>query len=272
MVTAEAPAMLAVTASAVLQWVGAIAGAVAALAIVFFYRQAREAVRARSLQSAITILDLLDDKDIREIRERVFDQGFQSAITNGFPEDSVATPEGLTAFFRGLGMSWEKVHRYLASLEHISMLIVNDFAPDEIVDMYFGRLLPYQWNVFSPLIIAHRRFYGNKDFLQHLEVAARLLGNKKLSKIIPRRWHWKRRFNFWVRKRELIKQLHSRHDPVWLVNMEQASAPLEAEPEPESEPEPQPELGPEPEPEPADPHPASDGRPPPTPAGPAPSR
>jgi hypothetical protein len=274
--TSEVLPLLAVSATEALQWIGVAAAIVAAASIIPFYRQAREAVRARSLESALAVLKLIDDDVVREVRERVYDPAFEDAIRQGFPVDRsvTATPDQLNDFFREQGTSWEKVHRYLASLEHISMLVVNDFVPDEIVDMYFGRLLPQQWNAFSPVILSQRRFYDNKDFLQHLEMAARLLGNGNLTRIIPRRWHPGRRRRFRKDRVRLTAMLHRRHGPVELVNMPAADAPLHPDPGPDPPPDPPPEPVPDPPPAPGPPplHGPAPGPPtdePPTPAPPA---
>ncbi len=223
MITRGLPHLLAITSPSWVQWVTAGTAVVGLWAIYFFYRQAREATRARSLQSALAVLDLIDDPDVRFVREWVFRPDVQRAIDKRFGRPRADTPKNewpkavtpaqLDAFFSGIeqALTWAKVHQYLASIEHISMLIIHDFAPDEIVDLYFGRLLPYQWFVFSPLILSHRLYYKNEDFLQHLEIAARLLGDGNCRKIMPRRWNLIKRNRFWSDRRNLVKELRGRH-------------------------------------------------------------
>jgi hypothetical protein len=68
----------------------------------------------------------------------------------------------------------------MASLEHISILVLNDLAPDEIIEMYFGRLIPHHWSVLEPLITSIRGSFLPTDFLQHLEILNKLLSARVL--------------------------------------------------------------------------------------------
>jgi hypothetical protein len=211
--------------------VTAVAAVIGAIAVIFFFLQAHEATRARTLESTTALLHILDNPDVRQIREAVFAPGFRerlAAVLAGSGSD----PDSIDQSLQRLGPEWRwrTTHSYLASLEHISMLILHDCAPDGIVEMYFGRLLPHQWNVFCPLILKHREWYRNEDFLQHWEKAAEFLGGD-YRKYLPRRW-WmlRRKWRFGRERLRLLAQLRKRQADERAKSLRESAAAAQAPP------------------------------------------
>jgi len=69
----------------------------------------------------------------------------------------------------------------LASLENVSILVLHDLAPDDIVEMYFARIAPQHWQALRGFIDFMRKRYGSNDFLQHFEMLNTLMAQEGLN-------------------------------------------------------------------------------------------
>ena len=76
----------------------------------------------------------------------------------------------------------ESFHAYLASLESMSVMVLHDLAPDNIIEMYYARLVPSHWLHLEHYIRYVRRKYGTDSYLQHFEMLTGLLIAGPLSK------------------------------------------------------------------------------------------
>lgn len=144
------------------------------------YRQVYEASRVRKLEAALAILDHISAPDLRNARRLIYMH--HTAIN----EKVKCNPswEELDTFFKEI--SQDKVdmacfHTYLASLENVSILVMHDLAPDDVIEMYFARMAPHHWQSLDGFITFMRRYYGSNDFLQHFEMFNRLLEKEGLS-------------------------------------------------------------------------------------------
>lgn len=160
----------------------ATAGAFAVIitAAILTYRQVREASRARKLESALAVLTYISSPDLRKARRLVHTHYAEINQT----VKSNPSWEALDAFFKKVSqgqVDLECFHSYLASLENISILVLHDLAPDDIIEMYFARLAPQHWSALSEFIVFMRRTYGSSDFLQHFEMLNTLLAEGGLN-------------------------------------------------------------------------------------------
>jgi hypothetical protein len=139
------------------------------IAATFTYQQVREASRARQLESALAVLDLIDSPEHRQARRIVY---LHHQQLNELVKRKPNT-EQLDSFFKSVSedkVDFSCFHSYLAFLEHISVLVLHDLAPDSIINMYFGHMTPRHWDVLEPLVLFMRSVYGSDDFLQHFEM------------------------------------------------------------------------------------------------------
>jgi hypothetical protein len=161
-------------------WYGLSAISTAATAIIVFtaalftYRQVKEASRARQLESALAVLTYINSPDIRNARRLVFTK--HEAINREVASNP--TWEELDSFFKrisGHKVDLQCFHSYLASLENVSILVLNDLAPDNIIEMYFARMAPHHWTHLQDFIVFLRNYYHSDDFLQHFEMLNELI-------------------------------------------------------------------------------------------------
>lgn len=154
--------------------------AVIITAAILTYRQVREASRARKLESSLAILTHISSPGLRNARRLVYThQAEIDQIVKSNP-----SWEALDAFFKEVShgqVDLERFHSYLASLENVSILVLHDLAPDDIIDMFFARLAPRHWNALTEMILFMRRTYGSDDFLQHFEMLNTLIAEGGLN-------------------------------------------------------------------------------------------
>jgi hypothetical protein len=153
----------------------AIATCIAAVMVIaggiYGYVQLKEVIRAGQLESALAFLRLIDSAEFRNARRLVYSPNactkLAEAVRDG-PQGEVLSQrlEGLS----GNTVNLDKFHSYLSSLEHLSILVMNDLAPDPIVRVYFGRMAPHHWRTLQPFIRFMRDYYHSDDFLQHFEM------------------------------------------------------------------------------------------------------
>lgn len=151
--------------------------AVVIVAAVFTYRQVYEAGRLRKLESALAILDHISAPDLRNARKLIYTKHAEinaKVISNPSWEE-------LDKFFAEIShgkVNMTSFHSYLASLENVSLLAMHDIAPDDIIEMYFGRMAPHHWESLHGFIIYMRQYYESSDFLQHFEMFNNFLKQK----------------------------------------------------------------------------------------------
>lgn len=154
--------------------------AVVITAAILAYRQVREVSRARKLEGTLAVLTHISSPDLRNARRLVYTH--QREINEVVKSNP--SWDALDAFFKKISnnqVDMERFHSYLASLENVSILVLHDIAPDEIIEMYFARFAPYHWNALSEFIGFMRRTYGSSDFLQHFEMLNTLLAEGGLN-------------------------------------------------------------------------------------------
>lgn len=143
-------------------------------AAIFTYNQVREASRARRLEGALAILTHISSPDLRNARRLIYKE--HEKIREKVKSNP--TWEELDAFFKevsGGTVDMSCFHSYLASLENVSILVMHDLAPDDIIEIYFGRIAPHHWSALSEFIAFMRKYYGSTDYLQHFEMMTALL-------------------------------------------------------------------------------------------------
>lgn len=159
-----------------IQAAGAIASTIiVAIAAAFGYTQLREASRARQLEGALAVLECIDSPDHRRVRRFIFTHHHELAKKM----ESNPNLKQLDSFLKDVSneeVDFQTLHSYLASLENVSILVVHDLAPDDIVEMYYGNLAPHHWQALQPLIMYMRNLYESDDYLQHFEMLNKLLG------------------------------------------------------------------------------------------------
>jgi len=174
---------------------------VVVIAAIFTYVQVREASRARQLEGALAVLTHISSPDLRNARRLIY--------THHADIDAVVatnpTWKELNDSFKRISndtVDMECFHSYLASLENIAILVVHELAPNEIIDMYFGRMAPHHWERLAKFIEFMRSYYGSDDFLQHFEMMNQLLvsdamksGRKKRKLLKQRKLKRKRDFD-----------------------------------------------------------------------------
>lgn len=135
----------------------------------------REAARARRLQSAVTILDHISSDELRAARRYLHTSS--SALNAKVSTDNPSWPE-LDRFISessGETVDLASLHSYLAALENVAMLVMHDLAPDDLIEMYLGRMAVRHWNDARPFIDYMRMMYQSDDFLQHFEMMVALM-------------------------------------------------------------------------------------------------
>jgi hypothetical protein len=154
--------------------------AVVITAAIFTYRQVREASRARKLEGALAVLTYISSPKLRRVRRLIYTHAAEiNAATDPNP-----SWEELDAFFKRLSngdVSFAIFHSYLAALENVSILVMHDLAPDDIVEMYFARIAPQHWRDLSRFIAFMRKRYASDDFLQHFEMLNELMKDGGLN-------------------------------------------------------------------------------------------
>jgi hypothetical protein len=149
-------------------------------AAIFTYKQVREASRARKLEGALAVLTHISSPSLRNARRLIYSH---HADINARVKSNPSWRE-LDTFFKEIsGGQVDMVcfHSYLASLENVSILVLHDLAPDDIIEMYFSRMAPHHWNDLGPFIQFMRKYYGSTDFLQHFEMMNALLTEKGIN-------------------------------------------------------------------------------------------
>lgn len=141
---------------------------------IFALRQVREAAKARSLQSFLAIMDRIDAPDLRKARWLVYarHKELSRKIRQG------PSVEELDRYLRTItheAVDLDTFRTYMASLENISILVMHNLAPDDLIEMYFGRLVPHHWDVLASFISYMRDKYQSDDYLQHLEMLDKLI-------------------------------------------------------------------------------------------------
>lgn len=169
-------------------------------AAIFTYSQVREASRARKLEGALAILTHISSPDLRSARRLVYTE--HEKIKEKVKSNP--TWEELDVFFKEISrgtVDMVRFHSYLASLENVSILVLHDLAPDDIIEMYFGRMAPHHWRLLNEFITFMRNYYGSTDFLQHFEMMSALLvanginsSRKKRKLVVQRRKQRKQEF------------------------------------------------------------------------------
>jgi hypothetical protein len=163
---------------------GALAGTFLVLiGSIFALRQVREAAKARNLQSFLAIMDRIDSPDLRRARWLVYTH--HEDLARKIRREPTA--EELDRFLRMMTndeVDLANLRTYLASLENISILVMHNLAPDDLIEMYFGRLVPHHWNALGDFITYMRNKYQSDDYLQHLEMLNQLIlwGGLNLSR------------------------------------------------------------------------------------------
>jgi hypothetical protein len=136
--------------------------------------QIREAVKSRQVSSTLAIIEYMDDADLREARGLLSDPAFCNALEGAVPQPwSPGAATAMDAFIQrvsGGRVRWRQFRGWLGSLENISVLVMHDLAPDDIVDLYFRKSVERHWSQLQPLIRSLRGWYGDDLFLQHLEM------------------------------------------------------------------------------------------------------
>jgi hypothetical protein len=136
--------------------------------------QIREAVKSRQVSSTLAIIEYMDDADLRNARSLLYDPAFCNTLEGAVPQPwSAEAPAAMDAFIQkvsGGQVRWREFRSWLGSLENISVLVMHDLAPDGIVDLYFRKSVQRHWSGLQPLISSLRVWYGNNEFLQHLEM------------------------------------------------------------------------------------------------------
>ena len=144
------------------------------LGAVFALRQVREAAKARTLQSFLAIMDRIDAPNLRKARWLVYAR--HKELSRKISQDPSA--EELDRFLRVLTdqvVDLDSFRTYLASLETISMLVMHDLAPDDLIEMYFSKLVPHHWSVLASFISYMRDKYQTDDYFQHFEMLDKLI-------------------------------------------------------------------------------------------------
>lgn len=149
-------------------------------AAIFTYVQIREASRARQLEGALAVLTHISSPDLRNARRLIYTHHADiDALVATNP-----TWKQLNDFFKRISddtVDMECFHSYLASLENVAILVVHGLAPDDIIDMYFGRLAPHHWERLAKFTQFMRSYYGSDDFLQHFEMMNQLLASDAMK-------------------------------------------------------------------------------------------
>jgi Domain of unknown function (DUF4760) len=163
---------------------GAVSTAIASLIVIFAaaftYLQVKEAGRVRKLEATLAILEHISSPDLRNARRLVYKKHHE------INEKVKSNPswEELDAFFKDISngkVDISSFHTYLASLENVSILVLHDLAPDEVIEMYFYKMAPRHWENLTPFIEFLRKYYDSNDFLQHFEMFNTLLAKKGLN-------------------------------------------------------------------------------------------
>ena len=164
---------------------------VVVVAAAFTYAQIREASRARQLEGALAVLTHISSPELRNARRLVYTHHSEiSEVVANKP-----SWQELDAFFKKISdgsVDMECFHSYLASLENVAILVLHELAPDDIIEMYFGRMAPHHWEKLRTFIEFMRTGYGSNDFLQHFEMMNALLTANQMKS--------------GRKKRELLKQ------------------------------------------------------------------
>ena len=151
-----------------------LAFVVVAVAAYLTLQQVREATRARKLESTLAIFDHASSADLRNVRRLIRTK--HAEITKMI--STKPSWHDLNQFLETLSegsINIEHFHAYLASLENISILVLHDLAPDEIVEFYFLSRAVRQWESLAPFILYMREVYQSTNFLQHFEMFVKLV-------------------------------------------------------------------------------------------------
>jgi hypothetical protein len=144
------------------------------IAAIFTYAQIREASRARQLEGALAVLSHISSPELRNARRLIYSHHAEiEEIISRKP-----SWQALDIFFKQISdnqVGMETFHSYLASLENVAILVLHGLAPDDIIEMYFGRMAPHHWERLTKFIEFMRSYYGSDDFLQHFEMMKILL-------------------------------------------------------------------------------------------------
>ena len=176
-IAAQGPARLSEYESWSLVWYAISALSAAATLLVVFYaavigvRQIREAARARQLGSALAILKYVESPELRRARKLLYSRQFCEELRNRVPR--IWSETAMNTFLKEVSseeVDWVQFRTWLAALETMSILVLHDLAPDEIVNLYFGKGIRHHWDILQPLITSLRAYYGGSDFLQHVEM------------------------------------------------------------------------------------------------------
>ena len=147
---------------------------VVSVAAFLTFQQVRESTRARQLESALAILDHTSSPNLRNARRLLYTK--HTEITQ-----KVSTNPSwleLDAFFKEISdgcVDIQLFHTFLASLENISILVLHDLAPDDIIDFYFAPRVIRHWDYLCPFIAYMRKLYNSTDYLQHFEMFVTLI-------------------------------------------------------------------------------------------------
>jgi hypothetical protein len=151
------------------------------IAAIFGYRQLREATRARQLQATLAVLDFISDPALREARRFVY-QHSAALAEKLSSEQGMGWSELDTAIdtLSGKRVNLAHFHTYLSSLENLAILVMHDLAPDDVIEMWFGRMAQEHWRDLQAVLKFFRAKYGNDDFLQHFEMLQQVIRQKGL--------------------------------------------------------------------------------------------
>lgn len=201
----------------ILFWTAVTAIATALMSLVltiggiFAYRQLREAARARRMQSALAVFDHISSPDYRNARRFIYSH--HEELATFVREDP--SWEALDEFLleRSAGRTdLDRFHSYLAAIENLSMLVLHDFTPDDMIEMYWGRMAARHWADLGPFITFMRQRYHSDDFLQHFEMLWKLMEAEALRLDYVSglgRWKrlWRKTTDYSGRtKRELLRE------------------------------------------------------------------
>ena len=141
---------------------------------IFALRQVREAAKARSLQSYLAIMDRIDAPNLRSARWLVYAHHKElSQVIRKNP-----STRQLDRYLRRLTrdeVNLAILRTYLASLENIAILVMHNLAPDDLIELYLGSLVPHHWNALRDFTVYMRAKYNSDDYLQHFEMLVKLM-------------------------------------------------------------------------------------------------
>jgi len=173
---------ISVTCYAVSAVVSAITLIVVAVAAILTFSQVRESSRARQLQSAMAIMTYNNSEELRSTRQQIVEHA--DAINKKLTENPQLSLSEIGTFLDGLSrghLTLHKLRSHLSSMEQVSVLVLHDLAPDDIIEMVFHRQAKRHWLIALPFINYMRNYYGSNDYMQHFELFVQLLDECRVN-------------------------------------------------------------------------------------------